>query len=173
MPPRSKVARLPPAVKEWLESALLENNFSSYELLAAELRARGYEISKSGLQRFGADFEERIRALKVATEQAKVVVREMPDDEGATNEALLMLTRSKLFEVMLEMEVDPQKVDLAKVTRSIADLAKASIAQKQHALQVRAKAEAAADAVEKVARQGGLSAKTVDDIRRHILGIAQ
>ena len=43
MPARSKVAALPPEVKAWLDGALAENNFSDYELLADELKARGYD----------------------------------------------------------------------------------------------------------------------------------
>ena len=74
MPPRSKVAALPPEVKEWLDKALVENNFGGYELLAAELKGKGYEISKTGLHRYGQQFEDRLNALKIATEQARAVV---------------------------------------------------------------------------------------------------
>ena len=83
MPPRSKVAGMPAEIKEWLDRALAENNFSDYELLAEELKARGYAISKSALHRYGQAFETRLSALKMASEQARAVVAAAPDEEGA------------------------------------------------------------------------------------------
>jgi len=47
MPPRSKVAALPPEVKAWLDQSLVENNFGGYEQLSAELELRGYSIGKA------------------------------------------------------------------------------------------------------------------------------
>lgn len=58
MPKRSKVAALPKAVKEWLDAALVEGNFSGYEQLEAELKARGHDIGKSSLHRYGSAFEQ-------------------------------------------------------------------------------------------------------------------
>ncbi|MGE8454550.1 MAG: phage protein Gp27 family protein, partial [Pseudomonadales bacterium] len=57
MPPRSKVAALPPEVKAWLDQSLVESNFGGYEQLSAELELRGYSIGKSALHRYGSEFE--------------------------------------------------------------------------------------------------------------------
>ena len=74
MPPRSKVTKLPTAVKAWLDQALVDSNFSGYEQLSAELAERGYSIGKSALNTYGQRFAERLSALKMASEQAKAVV---------------------------------------------------------------------------------------------------
>ena len=169
MPPRSKVANLPKAVKAWLDKALAENSFSEYESLSTELSAQGFSISKSALHRYGQDFESKLSALKMASEQARAVVAAAPDEEGAVNEALMRLVQEHLFKLLM---ADGNTFDLPKVAKAVAELGKASIAQKKWQTEYREKAEAAASRVEKIAKKGGLNQATVDEIRREILGMA-
>lgn len=172
MPKRSKVDALPKALKEWLDAELVKRGFADYEQLAAELKKQGGEVSKSSLHRYGSKFEERMAQLKVSTEQARAVVAASPDDEGAMNEALIRLTQDKLFGVLVDLDVDPKSVNLNKLTRSIADLARSSISQKKWRAEVQEKAATAAEAVATIARKGGLSEKSVKEIRAEILGVA-
>lgn len=169
MPPRSKVASLPKAVKAWLDKALAENNFSEYETLATELLAQGFAISKSALHRYGQDFESKLSALKVASEQARAVVAAAPDEEGAVNEALMRLVQEHLFKLLM---TDGDNMDLPKVAKAVAELGKASVVQKKWQAEWREKTEAAAARVEKIAKKGGLNQATVDELRREILGMA-
>ncbi len=169
MPPRSKVSGLPAEVKNWLDQSLVENNFSGYESLSAELAARGYSIGKSALHSYGQNFEERLSALKVASEQARAVVAAAPDEEGAVNEALMRLVQEHLFKLLMS---DGNQIDLPKVAKAVAELGRASVVQKKWQAEVRSKAEAAASQVEKIAKKGGLDAATVAEIRREILGVA-
>ncbi|MGQ7818811.1 DUF3486 family protein [Metapseudomonas furukawaii] len=169
MPPRSKVLQLPPEIKAWLDQALVESNFSGYELLSAELAERGYSIGKSALHTYGQGFEERLAALRMSSEQAKAVVQAAPDDEGAVNEALMRLVQDHLFKLLMASE---GKIDLPKIARAVAELGRASVVQKKWQAEVRTKAEAAASHVEKIAKKGGLNARTVAEIRREILGVA-
>ena len=169
MPPRSKVASLPKAVKAWLDKALAENNFSEYETLAAELLAQGFAISKSALHRYGQDFESKLSALKVAGEQARAVVAAAPDEEGAVNEALMRLVQEHLFKLLMS---GGDNMDLPKVAKAVAELGRASVVQKKWQAEWREKTEAAAARVEKIAKKGGLNADTVNEIRREILGMA-
>lgn len=170
MPPRSKVASLPKGVKAWLDKALAENGFSEYESLAAELSAQGFSISKSALHRYGQDFESKLSALKVASEQARAVVAAAPDEEGAVNEALMRLVQEHLFKLL--MAEGDNKFDLPKIAKAVAELGRASVVQKKWQAEWREKTEAAAARVEKIAKKGGLNAETVNEIRREILGMA-
>ncbi|MDZ7655572.1 MAG: DUF3486 family protein [Sulfurimicrobium sp.] len=173
MAPRSKITKLPKAVKEWLDATLAEGNFSDYELLSVDLKARGYDISKSAVHRYGQEFEQRLQTLKLASEQARAIVSVSPDDEGAVSEALMRLVQEKLFQVMLEFKVDPEKpMNIASAAKAVAELTRATVSQKKWQSEVREKASAAADAVEAIAKKGGLSAEALDTIRRGILGIA-
>ncbi|WP_281687585.1 DUF3486 family protein [Pseudomonas citronellolis] len=169
MPPRSKVQQLPAKVKAWLDQALVENNFSGYEALAAELTARGYSIGKSALHSYGQTFEDRLAALRQSSEQAKAVVTAAPDDEGAVNEALMRLVQDHLFKLLMASE---GKLDLPKVAKAVAELGRASVVQLKWKAEYRERAESAAAKVEKIAKKGGLSADTVAEIRREILGVA-
>lgn len=174
MPRRSKVEQLPPEIKAWLDQALVQSNFSQYELLSAELKKRGCEISKTGLHRYGQDFEERLKTLRMVTEQARAVVQASPDEDGAVNDALVRLTQEKMFGILMEINVDPDSVDLAKLARAVAELGKASVAQKRWQMEARksALAEAAKEAGI-AAKSVGLTDDAVEQIKRRILGIAE
>lgn len=168
MAPRSKIAKLPAETKAWLDRALSDNNFADYELLAAELKARGFDISKSAVHRYGQEFELRLSALRMATEQARAISESIPDDAGAMNDALIRLVQQKAFDTLLKME---EGAPMKEIGLMVARLSNATVKQKQWAAEVREKAATAADAVEKIAKKGGLSPAAVKEIRSRILGI--
>jgi hypothetical protein len=121
MPPRSKIDTLPAKVRE----------------LSAWLQELGFEISKSAVHRWGQNFEDRVRSLKTITQQAKAVVEASPDEDGAVNDALIRLVQEKVFTLLIDFEIDPEKVDINKLTRSVADLARSSVSQKKLSAQIR------------------------------------
>lgn len=175
MPPRSKVAGLPGGVKAWLDKALAENNFSDYEALSQELSDRGFAISRSALQRYGQNFEDRLSALRVASEQARAVVAAAPDEEGAVNEALMRLVQEHLFKLLMS---EGGKIDLPKVAKAVAELGKASVSQKkwqaEHRKAIREEyaAEAAKAVSEELRGQDGMSEQLESRIRNILLGKA-
>lgn len=174
MPAPSKVdTLLPSKVKKQLNSRLIKSGFSGYESLSAWLAEQGFEISKSSLHRYGQSFEDRVAALKRATEQAKAIVEESPDDEGAMSEALQRLIQEKLFTVLLDLEVDTAKLNINSLGKTIAELGRASVTQKKYAAEVRARANAAAADVEQLAKEGGLSDEKAALIKKKILGISE
>lgn len=171
MPVRSKVGLLPDEVRRALEQRLIANCFSDYDALSAWLGEQGFEISKSSLHRFGSTFEERCAALNIATQQAKAIVEASPDDEGAMAEALMRLMQEKIFSALLSLEVDPSKINLGSLAKALAPIARASIAQKQYASQVRERVRDAAAVVDRIAAAGGMTHDTRQEILSGILGI--
>uniref|UniRef100_A0A6H1ZD06 Terminase n=1 Tax=viral metagenome TaxID=1070528 RepID=A0A6H1ZD06_9ZZZZ len=175
MPPRSKVTTLPAEVKAWLDQSLVESNFSGYESLSAELAERGYSIGKSALHSYGQNFEERLSALKLASEQAKAVVAAAPDEEGAVNEALTRMVQEQLFNLLLAGE---GKVDLPKVAKAVAELGRSSVTQKkwqaEHRKAIREEyaAEAAMAVTEELRGEDGMSEQLENRIRGILLGKA-
>ncbi len=137
MPPRSKVDLLPDGVRAELERRLIQGGFSGYRGLSDWLAEQGFEISKSSLHSWGQDFEDRLGALKKVTEQARIIVAENPDDDGSVNDALIRLVQEKAYGALMDMEIDPEKIDLPKLMRVIADLSRASISQKRLMAEVR------------------------------------
>jgi hypothetical protein len=168
---RSKIEGLPPEIKGELDRRLVEGGFKDYVALQDWLRSRGCEVGKSSVHRYGTKLEERLYKLRQATDQAKALVSGSPDDAGDMNEAILRLMQEKMFDALLRMD-DVEGESLGGLAKALAPLVRANIANKKFATEVKAKAQEAADAVEKLARKGGLSADTVKDIRRQILGVA-
>ncbi len=170
MPSKSKIKYLPPKVKVWLDQVLVENDFSGYELLAKELKQRGYEISKSALHRYGQGFEQRLAAIKIATEQAKAVTAAAKDEGNDLNDALIRLVQTKAFEVLVDLE-NAGDVDLSKLGRMVADIARASVSQKKWAEDMRGKLEAKLTALDGEAKSGKLDSNTLAIVREQIYGI--
>ncbi len=172
MPERSLVAQLPADVKEWLDKALVDGNFSGYEALSEALKEKGFSISKSSIHRYGKEFEASLAAVKLATEQAKAIAECSPDDAGNMNEALMRLIQQKSFEALTKLESNDIK-SLASLGQMTSNLAKSSIAVKRYASEVKAKIEAKFDEIEKESKKekSGLDGETLRRIREEIYGI--
>lgn len=173
MPPRSKVDLLPDQVREELERRLIQGGFSGYRDLAEWLSDQGFAISKSSLHAWGQGFEDRLGSLKRVTEQARAIVSENPDDDGAVNDALIRLVQEKAYGLLMDMEIDPDGIDLPKLMRVIADLSRASVSQKRLAKEVREQIaeeerRRAAEMVEKKLDAMGSKAGVTDETRKAI-----
>lgn len=171
VPRRSKVIDLPIEIRQELERRLMANAFSDYEGLSAWLAEQGYELSRSAVHRYGQSFEDRVGALRIATEQARVLCEASPDDDGVMGEALMRLAQERMFGLLVEMDVDPEKVDITKLVRSISELSRSHVGLKQYQAKVRAGIESAKKALESAAKTGGITAETRQVIERELLGI--
>ncbi|MBN6060431.1 DUF3486 family protein [Aggregatibacter actinomycetemcomitans] len=178
MPKRSTVKQLPRAVKDWLDAALVENNFSGYSALEEALKARGYDISRSAVHRYGQALERRLASVKASTEAAKVISENISNDKGAHSDAILEMIQSQVFNTLMNLEEikeedDPMKrlAALSFVGKNISPLIGASINLKKYQAEIKARAEAAAREVDEVVKKNGLTEETADQIRKQILGI--
>lgn len=144
MAPRSKVLTLPPELKAWLDAELVKRGFADYVQLAADLQAQGATISKSGIHRYGSAFEKRMAQLKMSNEQARALVDASPDDEDKLGAAVIRLTQDRIFSLLVDLEIDPESVDVNKLFKNAAEIGKASVAQKKFTLEARAAIEEAA-----------------------------
>lgn len=176
---RSKIKQLPAAVREWLDMALAANNFAGYEQLEEELRERGYSVGKSSIHRYGSNLEKKLGAIKASTEAARMIANSAPDDADERSGAVISMLQTEIFEMLVGLQEAEGAADpmarakiLSALAKNVATFTRASIGQKKHAIEFRAKAMAAADAAEKIGKKGGLSSSAVDEIRREILGIA-
>lgn len=176
----STVTALPEEVRAALNQELIDRNFTGYQGLEDWLRSQGYEISKSAIHRYGQKIERRMAAIKASTEAAKMLTDAAGDDQDARSEAVIALVQTEMFDSIIAIqEADDEELSpadrlgmMSKAAKNIATLARASIAQKQFKTQVQARAAEAAEKVAKLAKKGGMSAATVEEIKRSILGIA-
>lgn len=170
---RSKILDLPEATRSELDQRLIRGGFAGYVELEAWLRAQGFEVGKSSIHRYGSQMERRLADLRRSTEEARALVAAAPDDSDAMARATMQMLQQRLFGLLRDMdEIDPDSVDIAKIAKAMAPLVRASIAQQQFMREVADRARAAADSAERIAKTGGLSAESADEIRRAILGIA-
>lgn len=176
----SSVTALPEEVRNALNQELADRNFTGYAELEDWLRGQGFEISKSAIHRYGQKIERRMAAIKASTEAAKFIVDAAGDDADARSEAVIALVQTEMFDSIIAIqeagddEVPPEDRlgMMSAAAKNIATLTRASLAQKEFKAKVMARAAEAAEKVAKLARKGGMSAATVDEIKRSILGIA-
>ena len=129
---------MPPELKEWLDAELVRRGFGDYVQLAADLKARGADVSKSSLQRYGSPFEQRMAQLKMASEQARALVDAAPDDEDKLGAAVVRMTQEKIFSLLMDLEIKADDVDVNKLFKNAAEIGKASVTQKRFSIEARA-----------------------------------
>jgi uncharacterized protein DUF3486 len=176
---RSKVAQMPDEVRRQLDAELVKRGFSGYDALETLLAGLGISIGKSSIHRYGRNLERKLAAIKASTEAARLIAEAAPDDANLRTGAGMAILETEIFDMLVglqdaELEDDP--IRRAKILSSLAGnyakLTRASIHQKKHQLEIQAKVSAAAEKFAQAAKKGGMSSSTIDQIKRHILGIA-
>lgn len=168
---------------EWLDRRFMDIGFCGYEEIARILAERGYNVGKSSIHRYGQKLERKLAAVQASTQAAMLIAEAAPDDADQRSNAVLSLIQTELFNALVDFQEataeDEKPISpaerlalLSKTGKGIAEIAKASVNQKKWLVEVKEKAEKAAQAVEKIVKKGGLSAETAAEIRKQILGIA-
>lgn len=175
----SAVDQLSPEHLELLKVRLEDSGFQDYQQLTDWLTELGYEISKSSVHRFGKKHEQKMQAVSLSTQAAIYMAERNPDDAGALSSTVITMMQSEFFNALVQLQSlddDGKPLErmamLSKIGKGISELSKADVNQKKHMIEVRDKTQAAADKVEQLANKGGLTGKTVQEIRKAILGIA-
>lgn len=165
--------------KTWLDKRFIDKGFCGYEEIAAILQERGYNVSKSSVHRYGQKVEQKLAAVQASTQAAMMIAEAAPDDSDMRSSAVLSLVQTELFNALVALqEADNEDADpadrimlMAKAGKGIAEIAKASVNQKKWESEVKERVQAAAKAVEKIVKKGGMSKDTVDEVKKEILGI--
>jgi hypothetical protein len=176
---RSKVTKLPEDVRKELDAELVKRGFSGYDALETWLHGLGIAISKSSIHRYGRNLERKLSAIRASTEAALLIAEAAPDDANLRSGAGMAILETEIFDMLVSLqdaESEDDPIKRAKILSSLAGnyakLSRASIHQKKHELEIRAKVEATADKVARLAKKGGASAATVEEMKRAVMGIA-
>jgi hypothetical protein len=165
---------LPKELREQLDKTLIEKAFAGYQSLSDWLAERGFKISRSSLQRYGSQFDRRLEAVTIATQQARALAEAEPDREGAMTDALARLVQEKMFAVLVEAE-EMDNTQLTRLARAIANLGRATVTQKKWAESMRERLDVqkrtAVEAVGEMVHAGGLTPEAAARIRSVLLGI--
>lgn len=175
----SSIDQLADGDKAWLDKRFMDQGFCGYEEIANILQERGYNVSKSSVHRYGQKVEQKLAAVQASTQAAIMIAEAAPDDSDMRSSAVLSLVQTELFNALIALQEsdnpDANPADriklIAQAGKGIAEIAKASVNQKKWESEVKDRVQAAAKAVDKIAKKGGLSAETAAEIRKQILGI--
>jgi len=185
---------LPESVRAELERRMVERAFSGYEDLADWLRQQGYQIAHDGVRRHGTWLKQKIEAMKRFAEDAKAIAAATSEGTYAAVDVTTQLIHQRVFSILLE---EPERGeepggtaapvsaphshgggralairDLARLTRIVADLTRASIARQRRAEELKSLREQQQRATgEQDEGGGGLSEEAYNAIRNTLLGI--
>lgn len=184
MPPRSKIAQLPEEFRQWLHQALVDRAFGDIVPLTEEFNALLKEagvaiyVGKSAVGEESKKVRRAQEAIKAATEAAMIISESSRDDGNIRGEAIMGMVETEMFETILEIrqaeaiENPLERLNaMSKASKNIATLSRARVHQAKHRMELDARIQAAADKVSKLAKKGGMSAATAEEIRTAILGI--
>src|SRR5579863_3519309 len=138
-PPRKDKIRLMPAeLRAEFDRRIVDASFRGYRDLTQWLSERGYYISFASLARYGKALDRKLEALKLATEQARIVVAATGAENDTINEGLMRLVQGDLFRVLVELkEADPDKVDINSLARNVASICRSSVQMRRVAEEMR------------------------------------
>jgi intein-encoded DNA endonuclease-like protein len=121
--PHTKIRRhtkvtteLPLSVRDEVDRLLIEN--STYEEISMFLKEKGYDISKSSIGRYGKEFLNTYRKIKIIEQKSSALI----SNQGhgmILEEAVTKLFTQQILEMLLE-----ENVDLSDKSRLISDFAK-------------------------------------------------
>ncbi|MDO9094454.1 MAG: DUF3486 family protein [Rubrivivax sp.] len=186
MPPVSKIAKLPPALREQLHQAFVAHAYGDIEAVTAKLNAwlqqAGIDmtIGKSAVGEESQRVRRAQEAMAATTKAMQFFADTAPDEADKRGEALNAIVSTGMFEALVDAsqageERDPAKriALLNKAALAAGRLTTTSVRQRAFRHLVEERTKAAADAVERIARKGGMKPAQVQEIKARIMGIAQ
>ncbi|HUA32109.1 MAG TPA: phage protein Gp27 family protein [Candidatus Binataceae bacterium] len=181
-----RVPHIPKELKAELDRRIRDSDFHSYKDLANWLRRNGYQMREESIRRYKHRFDRKLEAVRLATEQAKAICEQFDGDDVSMQEALMRLVQTEMFNLLTslnEKKLRPSSPDnharksapdSMALARTVATIAKASIAHQDWAQRMKKRvAERVEAATEKVdaAKQDGLSEAAAEKIRNALMDI--
>jgi hypothetical protein len=170
-PPKT-VRGLPEDLRRELDERIAKREFTNYTGLKRWLGSHGCQIATLAVRRHTLKLEAKIEAVRLATEQARAVVEASESsNEVDINQALMRLVQQHLFTLLMELNVaELTEVNLAALARTVATLARASVAQQKYAAEMRTHVLAAQRTVAE-AEARGLTEVGVAQIKQVLMQI--
>jgi len=186
MPPVGKIAQLPEDLRAWLHKTFVERAFGDIvgvtEELNSLMKEAGVAIS-IGKSAVGAESQRVRRAqesIRATTEAAKIIAETSADPGDNRSAAAMAIVQGEVFDLLLQITQSEDEKDplvrlgaMNEAALGLSRLSRARVNQAKWADELDARAAAAANKVAKLAKKGGMDAKTVAEIRASILGITK
>ncbi|MGB8682289.1 MAG: phage protein Gp27 family protein [Candidatus Binatus sp.] len=177
-PPKTwKIKRMPKDLKQQLDAMMSDGTFHSSLQLAKWLGDNGFEISSRSIRQYGANFDKQLDAIRLATEQARIVCKQFKNDDAEMQTALLRLVQTQLFQVLAvsngkgsTRRATVAPVNIGALARCVSNLAKTETEHRRLAERTRAGVAAVQKKVEE-ARTKGLSKDAAAQIKAVLMEI--
>lgn len=164
----SKFFSFPAEIQEQVKALLIEPK-TTYADVVEFLKSKKCDWSDSGVERFSKWFFNEIRETEMLRDQAAMLLNE-PERALELEKLTATMITKRLAMAMQQESFDV--LDHAKIIDAFAKLQRASTQREQYTAEIRNKTRATAEKVEKIAKKGGLTKETVEQIKKQILGIA-
>lgn len=169
---KSSIKTMDPRIREAVDAAIRDGRATIDEIVSI-VRSLGGEASRSAVGRYKQRAEEQMQKYREAQEMAKVWIGQLQQNpDGDVGMLLSEMLKAVAFQSMGDIDAaSPQDLMfLGKTLQSIAGTDKLTA---DRIIKVRQEmAKEAADKVSAVGKSKGLSAETVAELRKEILGVA-
>lgn len=167
----SKVAKLPDELRAAVDRQIMAG--ATYQQITGYLNEMGTKVSLSSVGRYGQKFMSRMETLRLAREQAKIVVESAKDDPALE---LVEAANQMAVQVILERLIDMEDIKEAKSTdvmKALALLERSATNRERLKLEAKRKADEAVKTIEAAATAGrrNLDPDTLAFIKEQIYGL--
>ncbi|MDH5785339.1 MAG: DUF3486 family protein [Chromatiales bacterium] len=182
----STIEQLPPDILEQLQALLRDPRVSQMEAtkeINTILENVGHpeRVSKSAVNRYSMRMEQVGERLRQSRQVAQMWIAKLgAQPQGQVGHLVNEILRTLAFDLSMTMqqgEIDKEEApEVAKMLKNMAiamerlEKAASENVKREQEIKQQARKEAA-EVAEKVAKQGGLSADSVQELRRAILGV--
>jgi hypothetical protein len=160
---------LPVEIREQVDRLIVEGG-CTYDDIKAFLDEAGYDISRSAIGRYGKEFLDSYRRLRVIEDKSRALISEVGDGlvlEEATSKILMQ----RALECLLDGDLDAK--ESASLMKGVAQLQSSSVQREKLKKELRGKVEQTAGEIAAAARSGGLSEDLIRQIEEQVLGIVR
>lgn len=165
---RSRIeTELPAEIRKSVNRLLVEG--ATYEEVTEYLAEQGHDISRSSVGRYGKDFFELLRQLRVDEGKSEALID--GDDTMALEHAASKLLIQQVVNGIASGSINP--AEDSRILSDVAKLQSSSIQREKYRQEIRERAAKVADKVEKKLTKAGISKDIADMIKRDVLGIAK
>lgn len=126
----SKINNLPDEIISAINDAIV-NKRKTYKEIEEWLRADGYNVSSSGLQRYGSKFLAKLERISQAREQAKTIIQTSSDCKLEMAEATSTVAFQLLMDMLINTENGEVDKNTLKAITTLAGLEKSTVAREK------------------------------------------
>ncbi len=170
-----KIDKLPESVIAAVNDAIV-NKRKTYKEIEEWLKADGYDISQSAVQRYGKNFLKKLERITMAREQAKTIIETSSGLKTEMSEA----TSTVAFQLLMDMLINTDSKELDKNTlnaiKTLATLERSTVSREKLKMSYDKGVKEASDSIKRQMREELINYpelveqmyKIIDDIGEHL-----